>query len=1075
MRPVRLLLWGCAIQWFGKPVNFNRFLGQVDQDDPTNLPVGLASLCENTDFTRDSPGVTSANTRAGVNLAMQLVGTNGQPSRDPATGGIYFQYEPELATDSTTFPPAGYFDMPILFEGGGQLQREYPVGSGRCMKLPASALFTPPAQAHMLGCSAGNKVYAAFTDLLKPLSGGAVIDPKNILGKGNLGSLPVAPLGMKPFGWYWQANTPVLAGEVCCPPQPATGNGHTYVAENAGTTGAAAPVFPLTEGGTVVDNPGPNQVTWKEYTMVMANRLPAPAAPVLTRDPGAGAFPAGDDVYVVITWVNTMGETVASVATVLKNTVLNDAVQVAIPALAALAGWIQTLPNFYKPLSANVYVAAVATGNAAPPLSAYQLFANSAGLGVSVLVTGPGAGAAPPTGSTARVVPGQLPTPTTQPIAQRIPLGGTFPAGRDVYTALTYTNAQGETKAGPTSLIADTIANDGVQVTTAVPEDENGNPLYTIATVGVYEADVPTGTPAPPITAFSLVQYATAGSVVNIPESAAGPNPPTSNSTGPGGAIAADTLTGGPNGGQGYRYASQLFINENETFSGFTIASCVAYIVDEDGWELGVFNLSNGPGNVIGKAVIFSAADSDQAGPYNWIGTVNLILPTANIVYPMAIPDNGINQTATVVLDTVTTSIIVNFTDTFLGQSNLADDRTDVIAPFQACRIDYLRTVNCLAYSGVPGYGGGGLISIPGDYESVYGDIGPVPFPADGKKCFGFSDAYKGVIFALREDGGYALQPNEGSAAGWNPVQRWTEVGPCGFRAWAAIGKFILFVHRSGLYRYDQSDPDMMSKEIPQRWSTINWEHAEQISVTIDEDTHTARVLVPTGASTVNNEEFCLSYLEGWQNPIHFSTFSGKEISMDAARRWSFNNIAANLCLRMNRKLPQQGGLIQNLPNWETLSNTAAFRASQLLFFSSAPDGTVQCRTPGVYSDNGRGIPWKWRSTCAGMMQMVCKPEGINLNAGGGGRIYAKFMAARAQDTDDQDDDQAGDPQIVPLGVGYFDLTTSQSKGITLKCGPTIDEFWSVEFDNGAEPGAWASLKQMNVYLIPFTVGRDNS
>ena len=63
----------------------------------------------------------------------------------------------------------------------------------------------------------------------------------------------------------------------------------------------------------------------------------------------------------------------------------------------------------------------------------------------------------------------------------------------------------------------------------------------------------------------------------------------------------------------------------------------------------------------------------------------------------------------------------------------------------------------------------------------------------------------------------------------------------------------------------------------------------------------------------------------------------------------------------------------------------------------------------------------------------------------------------------------------MPLGVGYFDLTTSQSKGITLKCGPTIDEFWSVEFDNGAEPGAWASLKQMNVYLIPFTVGRDNS
>lgn len=1057
------------MQWFGKAVNFNRFLGQVDSDDPTNLPLGLAALCENTDFTRDSPASTAATTRAGVNLAMQLLGTDGKPAKDPATGGIFFQYEPQLATDAALYPPAGYFSMPILFEGGGCLQREAPVGTGRCQKLPASALFTPPGggQARMLGCSAGNKVFAAFSDLKKPLSGAVSINPKFILqGTPNA----VAPLGMKPFGWQWLPNTPILAGEIACPAAPSTGNGHTYQAQNSGTTGANEPVWPLNESGTVIDNPGANQVVWKELTMVLANRLPAPAAPVLTRVPAGGAFPANRDVYVVLTFVNNQGETEAGAIAVLSGTVLNDAVQVAVPALAALSGWIQTLDPAYRPTGANIYVAVVVHGAQQPPLSAYKQYGSTVALGTNVNVTTAGVGAAPPTGSTARVVPGQLPTPTEGPVIQRVPGGGTFAAGRDVYIRQTYTNDIGETKAGPASVIANTVLNDGVGIDIEEPEDDNGEALYAISQIGIYEADVPTGTPAPPLEAFNLVGYYNVGATPTVTAPGSGQNPPNANTTGPGGAIQRDTDTGGPNATQGYRYASVLFVNQNETFSGFTVASAVKYIVDEDGWELGAFNIPTGPANIIARCVVFTSADSSEDGPYAWIGLINIVQPATNFVYPMTKPSAGVNQSATAIFDNVTTQGTFNFTDEFLQSENNADDRLDLLAPFQACRIDFLKTINCLAYSGVLGYTGGGLISVPGDYESVYADVGPVPFPADGKKCFGFTDAYKSVIFAMREDGGYALQPNTGGAAGWTPVQRWSEVGPCGFRAWAAIGKYIFFVHRSGAYKYDQSDPDMMSKEVPRRWSTINWDYAHLISVTIDEDTHTVQIHVPTGASTVNNETFVLSYLEGWQNPIHFSTYAGKEISMDAARRWSFNNVAAEFSLRMDRKLPPGPAFIDG-PNWETMPD-ASYRNSQLLFFSSAPDGTVHARTPGVYSDNGRGIPWKWESVCAGMMQMVCKPEGMNLNVSGGGRIYAKAIAGRAQLTDDQDD--AG-PFELDFGDGYFDLVTSQQRGITLKCEPAINEFWRVHFDNGALADSWASLKQMNFYIIPFTVGRDNS
>lgn len=1050
------------MQWFGKQIPFTRFLGQVDQDDPTNIPVGAAALCRNVDFTRDSPGPSSATTRAGVNLAIQMIGLNGQPSTDPATGGIFFRYEPQLATDAALFPPDGYFSMPILFEGGGCLQREYPVGSGHCMKLPASSLFTPPAQASMLGAAANNRAWAAFSDLKTPKGYGVSINPKAIM-QNQAGA--VNPLGMRPVGWHWEAGTDILEGEICTPGSPVTGNGHTYQAQNSGTTGANEPVWPLTEGGAVVDNPGPNQVIWVEKTMVLANRLPAPAAPTLTRDPGAGTFAANLDVYVRLALDNNQGLTLPSDAASIMLTVLNDAVQVAIPALADLAGWIQTLDTPYIPIGATVYVASVAHGALAPATSAYQQFGAMAALGSTVLVTTDGTGAAPPTKCTARVTPGQLPTPDVAPIIQRDPAAGTFPAGRDVYVRKTYTNSLGETKPGPASFVVNTVANDAVQVTVDEPEDDFNNPLYSIDQIGIYEADVPTGTPAPPADQFSLVGYSSVGSTVTISTSAAGPNPPTVNTTGPAGNIAADSSTGGPNGTQGYRWAVPLWYNGNSTVSGFTIAAAVKCDVDEDGWEIGVFNIPDGPSYVRAKLIAFTSANSVQEGPYSWIGVVNLVVPTQDVVYPTKTLIDGVEQSATAVLDNTTTSMIVNFTDTYLSNSNNVTDRTDILAPVKACRIDFLKTINALAFSGVLGYSGGGLISISGDIESIYADTGVIPFPADGQKCFGFTDKYKSVIFALREEGGYAIQPNTGNPSGWDVVQRWDQVGPCGFRAWDAIGKFIIFVHRSGVYKYDESDPDLMTKEIPRRWSEINWDAAEQISVTIDEDTHTVRIMVPTGQSTVNNEEFCLSYIEGWQNPLHFSPYAQREVAMDAARRWSFNDIAANFAIRMNRVLPKGPAFIDG-PNWDEMPDPA-YKKSQLLFFDSAPDGGVQARTPGVYSDNGTGIDSQYETCSAGMMQAVCKPEGINLNASGGGMIYACFLAARDQETGED-----GPSNEVPLGDGYFMLDPNQKTGITLKCEPAINEFFRVRITNGKKAGSWFSLKSMMVYMIPFTVGR---
>lgn len=1050
------------MQWFGKPTPQNRFLGQVDQDDPTNLPMGLAAVCRNFDFTRDSGGPTSAAVRAGINTALQCV--------DPTaavTGLLGFVYAPVSALDSLLTPDGSYVarcQRPLAFQATVGSQYEAPLGTGRMVAFPQTNFSEPrPAnkKAHAIQASAGNQVFSAYSDLIQPLGGLSTMDPK---------ALTLNPFGMKPFGWNWVAASGILAGEVCTPSGPSTGNGHTYQAQNAGTTGATEPVWPLSESGTVVDNAGLSQVVWKELTLVIANRLPPPLPPVFAAAT-PGTIPVGRDVYVVMTLLNTAGETLPSLPE-FWYTVTAATVNVQVPLLAALPGWIQGLSAAYVPTQAKVYVAIVAHATPAPALATYQLYGGAVALGTLVNVAGAGAGAAPPTSCTARVTPGQLPIPTSQPGINRSPGAGSFPAGRDVYVLQTYTNPSGETPAGPANSVINTNTNDGVQVTVSVPLGANNSKLYEIASVGIYEADVATGVSAPPASAFSLVGYYQPGTTPVLTGTAVGVNPPLTNSTGTGGAIVANTATGGANGTQGYRYAACGWINQMETFSGFTLASVVKTIIDEDGWEIGVFNVALGMANVVGRYIAFTIADASQAGPFDWIGLVNLQVPSQNVVYPQQPLIDQVRQSATVFLDNVTTQGIFNFTETYLSAQNNVNDRLNLVIPPQGVRVDYLESLDRVVVSGVPGLTSGGWISLGSDYESFYGDNSPVPIRTSGQRCFGWTDAFKGIPFALMEESGFTVSPNTGNPNSWDAKKRWSGMGPCGFRAWDANGKMIVFAHRSGLYKYAESDPDMLQKEVPKLWSSINWAAGETVSVTIDEDTHTIRVLVPTGASLVPNQDIVLSYIEGWNNPIHFSTFSGKEISMDAARRWSPHDVSAFLCVRMKRTLPAGGNAFIDGPSWNALPDSS-YQLTQLLYASSGPDGTVQARTPGVFSDNGAGIDYEYETMSTGMLQALCKPEGFNLNACGWGTLFAAFIASR-----DEVSDEGGEQKLIQvldeLQTDPIPLSPRQTAGITRKCGPSINEFWRVRFTGDRQPGSWVSLKALTTYVIPTTGGRDS-
>jgi hypothetical protein len=1168
------------MQWFGKPVAQNRFLGQVDQDDPTNLPVGLGSLVRNFEFARDSGGPTCATTRAGNNTAMQCL-----DPKAPVTGAFGFVYDPEFAGDP-------FFQLPTAFQPTRGSQYENPVGSGHMVEFPATNFEEPTSDTslvHAIDASAGNKIFRAYSDLMKTLGPLANLDPK---------AKTMNPFGMKPFGFNWQPNTPVLAGEICTPPTPTTGNGHTYQAQNAGTTGQATPIFPLGEGATFDDN----GIIWKEKTMVIANRLPPPATPVLD-----GTFAGSFDGYVVFTFVSPTGESLPSAPLMVPNISEGGSgtgFGVIAPALASLPGWIQNLASQYLPTGVNVYAAFVAHGSLAPALSTYQQLTGSPyAFGNPLEVTSAAAtGAVPPTFCSARVTPGQLPTPTTEPDIQRVPAGsvvappaqpvvelingagsaftagqvidvdlslvnpsgvttigtaavititangqgikvfiaanygpsvtgvniwlstngysagtgsldsgspyalgstptllgfgpslaipvnntaviaaGAFPAGRDVYVGQTYKNAAGETPLGPANSVINTNANDAVMATIVAPLGPDNEQLYSISSYGIYEADVPTGSPAPPPSAFSLVGYFQPGATPFILNTISGSNPPIANGTGSGGAIAADTATGGANGTQGFRYAACMWMNQMETISGFTLASVVSTIIDEDGWEIGAFNvpimLPGGP-TVIGRPIAFSIADGTQAGPFNWIGLVDIQQPQQNNVYPQQTLVDQVLQSATIFLDNTTTQGTFNFTDTFLDNSNNVDDRLDIAIPPEGVRIDYLPTVDRVAVTGVPGFGTSPWISLEADYESFDADDSPVDINSAGDICYGVTDSYKGIIFAMMKTGGFVLSPNTGDPESWAAQRRWggtkpgQALGPCGFRAWDACGKFIIFAHRSGIYKYDTSDPDLMTKEVPRLWATVNWAAGETISVTIDEDTHVVHVLAPTGASTVPNQDFTLNYIEGWNNPIHFSTYSGKEISMDAARRWSPHDRAAFLCVRMERTLPPDGNMFLDGPTFNTLPDSS-YLLTQLLFPSSAPDGTIQARTPGVFSDNGSYIDWDYETMSNGLMQAVCKPEGFNLNACGGGTMLASFIASRAQETDDGGEGKLIE-ETIEVPMAPIALSPRQIDGITRKCEPAINEFWRIRFANNKQPGDWVSLKAVTAYVIPWTGGRDS-
>jgi hypothetical protein len=970
------------------PHEFTRFGGLVDNDDPTVLPMGVAAVCRNCRFQ-----LTTVATRYGLQTALQ------GPNQAGISGLAGLIYTPEN-------PGETLFQVPMVFDTDGFLLIEKPAGSGVLVRVQGP-LVSQPSSAHAIITEAYNRALIAFSDLKTPLA------PINVYG---LSTQQLDPYGQKPLGAAWITSTSYLAGEYV-QPTATGGNGHLYRCTVAGTTASAEPAWPLTENATVTDG----GVTWEEQTPVLVNRLPAPNGPQPTRVASGGAFAAGRDVYLEMTYVNAQGESIASAPGILVNTNLNDAAQFTVPALSSLAGWIRGLAAPYQPASVNVYEADVTTGAAAPSSASFARVGNFA-LGNTVTVTTTAAGVAPPSANTARVTPGGL-QPPPAPTVERASGLGSWAAGRDVYIVATFTNAAGETLPSIAGTLIDTVVDDAIQI--PIPST-----LYQTTQVNLYEADVPTGAAAPASSSYALVGGFQPLSTATITAPASGPPPPVVNSSGSAGNVAP-----------GVRYASLAFTNRNGNL-GPTVPAFTSVDVDVPGDQLYMANIPIGPANIINRTIGFTVANGTDAGPFFYI--------------PAATVSAGIPMMATVIGDNSTTTAFFDFTDEFLEAETSTDmtDRLRCVLPPAAVDVYYSPSNDRVVLSGVDGYASGHYISLAADSESYYGDTSPLQVAnGNGQRCI-CAREFQGTLFSLKERSGFTISPTATDPSTWSVQQRWEGVGPCGPRAVCVTNEFLFFVHRSGAYAYAPSEPEpkLMTKEIPTLWSTINWDYQHLIWCCVDEENKEIRIGIPVGNATVPNQTLTMNYMEGLSGPIHFSQYAGREVAMGAARKWSLDDVAGSVAVRCERQLPGNA------------SSFGALRQSQVLIGSSSPDGTVQMIATGIYNDNGSGIECQYETTSTQDLMEVSMLGGVSINALGQGSMTVSVMVARSYANSSQ-------PGANEIKLAPFPLTPENWKGYDGGARGQNERF-RMRFTNGTAPNAWFALKYCSLFTRPMFTAR---
>jgi hypothetical protein len=499
------------------------------------------------------------------------------------------------------------------------------------------------------------------------------------------------------------------------------------------------------------------------------------------------------------------------------------------------------------------------------------------------------------------------------------------------------------------------------------------------------------------------------------------------------------------------RYIALSFENETGNLSGIRQGAILSIQIPTAGNKIQISNLPIGPPNVTARAIGPSIANGSVAGPFFYIANATV--------------SAGIAMSSTIVPDNVTTTVTIDFTDQFLqaNTSTTLTDRFRVEAVPPAVDAYYSPTYDRVILTGVDGLGSAHLISLAADSESFYGDTGALQVGnGDGQRTV-CSREFQGTLYSLKERAGYVITPLATDPSSWSVQQRWHGSGPCGPRAVDVCTEFLFYVHRSGIYVLDGSGvPHRITDELPVYWGQVNWDAQQTIWVCIDEEQKEVRIGLPIGGAVTPNQVLTMNYREGTASPIKFTAYEGTETAPAPARKWSIDDLAANLAIRCERQLPVNA------------SPFGAFRQSQVLLASSSPDGTVQAITPGVYNDNAAGIDFQYESSCPGQLMPVQMLGGVEINAIGQGLLDVSVMVMRTMKTSPGQAMEGPPMETNEIKLPSFALTPQNFQAYSAGARGQNERF-RLRFTNGKRPDHWASVKSAALYTRQIFSARTNS
>ena len=499
----------------------------------------------------------------------------------------------------------------------------------------------------------------------------------------------------------------------------------------------------------------------------------------------------------------------------------------------------------------------------------------------------------------------------------------------------------------------------------------------------------------------------------------------------------------------GIRYLTVCFQTNTVYQTGFSNSAPQAVNVTQSGWPIQCLQLPIGPYNTQARIIGATVSGASAAGPFTYISQADIESPGFN--------QPNVQITATLIPDNTSTTALLNFTDTYLPGASDITNYFDIIQIPPSVDVCFLKSLSRTAFTGAVGYQSGHLLSDIGQPEMVRVPGGNFQVSeSDGDRTVCMREI-RGIPYSFKENSGYEVIPNGGDPSTWLPRKVWGGNGPVGPLAIDIAGQddseFAVWAHRSGLYLFTGSAPQLISREQGAVWDTINWDYGHLIKVRIDHTRRLIHILAPINGSTTCNVRFVLNYYFGTGDPVVFVQRRGILVPNVEGRKWSQDDLTFNDALY----IPQKSANAVQVEGLDV--------ENQMVFFSA--DGSVKTMTDGQYFDedyNGNQVGY-----FSNWIGVLGQTPGSSYDKLVGARMWATgngLCNVTAYDDNDNPYILTGpeSPYILTPGTRTRMDIPSSHQGVT-------SQRWAVGMDNGGIAGAWWEVYRSDLMVIPMWPG----